>query len=295
MEVRALVCESHVGFAVPCYSSAIALTAEPVALVVHDDGSLSAASRDRLQSALPGSRVVSRQEADDVVEPLLRGRPALRAWRSENPLALKILDTVLMSEADTYRYVDSDVLIDRPVSGLWPAGEPTFMQDRYSAYSARLGWMVARGRRVPGRINAGIMSFPRDRYDLDAIEHFRQRFGSRVNPQWSEQTAWAWLASSMNPRVLDPARVVIASRAPDQAYVRHFVSSIRPMLLARLAADRPMAERQDETHVPIGTMPAPTSTVGERVRVVPRGAAVAARTSFRSWQAARSQPVLAGG
>lgn len=279
MEVRALVCEAHVPFAVACYASAVKRSNEPVELVVHDDGSLSAASYDKLRAGVPGVRMVSRQEADDVVAPLLKGRPALREWRAQNPLALKILDTVLLSSAHTYRYVDSDVLVQRPVSQLWPAGAPTFMQDVYSAYSARLSWLLRPGRRVPGRLNTGVMSFPSMLVDVDALEHFRQRFASRVNPQWSEQTAWAWLAAPHSPRLLDPSQVMVAGGDRDDACVLHFVRSARHLLRARLAGPQDDAAATGSP-VRIGTEPAASSAAMERIGVYPRGAAVAVRASL---------------
>jgi hypothetical protein len=83
---------------------------------------------------------VVRSEADQRVADLLTRRPALRAFRQANPLALELIDIPLLAGGDL-AYCDSDVLFLRPFTGLFrfPGADvgAVFMSDRQNAYSVR--------------------------------------------------------------------------------------------------------------------------------------------------------------
>ena len=90
--VSTLLGHAHVEMGLLCLGSLLRFSAEPLRLRVHDDGSLTAADRERLAAALGEPEVVPRRVADERVEELLAARPAARAFRRENPLALKLFD-----------------------------------------------------------------------------------------------------------------------------------------------------------------------------------------------------------
>src|SRR5579864_7907589 len=87
--VATLLGHAHVEMALLCLGSLLRFSATPLRLRIHDDGSLTRADLERL-AGLGQPEIVSRQEADDRLAEVLAARPATRAFRAANPLALKL-------------------------------------------------------------------------------------------------------------------------------------------------------------------------------------------------------------
>lgn len=247
--VRSLLGRSQVAMALACLGSLLCRSAEPVRLVLHDDGTLDEEARARLLDGLDGSVIVTREEADDRLAPLLARTPAIRAYRETNPLGLKLVDVVLLGASETLAYCDADVLFLQPFSGLFealPAGvDALFMADSDNAYSVR-SWdfLSTPGLRLRSRINSGIVRFRRPLYDLERVEWFlaRPRLARRT-PVWSEQTCWAVLSAAVATHLTDPLQVRFPPACPADAagaVALHFISPLRDRLPAYLAdqADR---------------------------------------------------------
>src|SRR5436190_6274625 len=115
--VASLVGGRQMQFALPCLESLLTYSADAIALRIHDDGTLTAGDQALIGEHL-GATVVTREEADGFVEPLLRRYPRLSGFRRQNPLALKLIDVALF-EADLIRFCDADILFRRPFSGLF--------------------------------------------------------------------------------------------------------------------------------------------------------------------------------
>ena len=246
LRVASLLGHAQVELAILGLGSLLRGSAEPLALRLHDDGSLTAGDRDRLAAALDDPQVVLRSEADERAAGVLARRPALAAFRRRNPLALKLVDAVLYA-GETLAYCDTDVLFVRPFSGLFPAGgsPALFMADRQNAYSVR-SWHLLQDRlterrmRLPGRVNSGILRFPASAWDPDLLEWYLARPEFGFAPVWMEQTAWALLAGAAGCRLLDPAQIAIpepgevpgvpGEGAPGDRIALHFVSPVRSIL-----------------------------------------------------------------
>ena len=95
--VRSLVCHRDVGYALFCLDSLRRNSQEPLTLVIHDDGSLTSEDQELLRTSL-SAEIVSRRQADETMNEKLRTRRHSAAFRSQNPLALKLLDVVLMDK-----------------------------------------------------------------------------------------------------------------------------------------------------------------------------------------------------
>ncbi|MBW8873580.1 MAG: hypothetical protein JF614_01335 [Acidobacteria bacterium] len=237
LRVASIVGHRQVEMAVLCLGSLLRHSAEELALRLHDDGSLTAADRERLAAELRGPEVVSRAEADEQTADFLARHPALRAFRRGNVMALKLIDAMLFA-GDELAYCDSDVLFLRPFSGLYPLRETAagamFMSDRQNAYSIR-SWHLLRypGLRLPWRLNAGITAFRAAGFDLDLLEWYVSRPELQFAPVWMEQTAWGLLAGRVGCRLLDPDQVAIpvpGEPAPAGIVALHFVSPVRSLL-----------------------------------------------------------------
>jgi hypothetical protein len=259
--VATLLGHAHVEMAVACLGSLRRYSADPIDLRIHEDGSLTAEDRGRLREALGDPDFVPRAEADARVADLLASRPALRAFRRSNPLALKLIDIPLLAGDDDLAYCDADVLFLRPFSGLFRfPGEDTgavFMSDRQNAYSVR-SWHLLTQRRLklPCRVNSGLLLFRSRFQDPDLLEWYLGRPEFGFAPVWSEQTAWALLGARAGCRLWDPRLV----RLPEleggdalDAVALHFVNPLRGLLPGFL---RGAADRRGEAPVAVGTVPA---------------------------------------
>src|ERR1700674_1412662 len=245
--VSTLLGHAHVDMALLCLGSLLGFSADRLRLRVHDDGSLTAADLERLAAGLRDPEVVPRREADERLADHLAGRPATRALRAANPLALKLVDVPLLAAAGELAYCDSDVLFLRPFARLFhlpPTAGALFMCDPQNAYSVR-SWHLLRERRLrlAARVNTGIVGFRTGCYDLDLVEWFLARPEYRFAPVWVEQTGWALLAPPAGCLLLDPGAVGIpvpGREPPERQVALHFVSPMRGLLegVARRAAER---------------------------------------------------------
>jgi hypothetical protein len=238
MVVESLLGHAQTDLALECLGSLQRCSKEPLTLRLRDDGSLTAADRERL-AVLGEPEIVPRVRADERVEPLLSRHPASLRYRREHPLGMKLFDGVL-GESGTLRFCDSDVLFLRPVSRVFPddPGEPRFLEDVQNAYSLR-SWQLARHRlRIGRRINSGLLAFPREAFDLDQVEWYLSRPEMAFAPMWREQTAWALLAATRPSTTFDRWSFRIAKGPPTPAdaaqppIALHFVSPSRGFLPA---------------------------------------------------------------
>lgn len=260
--VTSLLGHRQVEMALACLGSLLRYCAEPLRLLLHDDGSLTASDRERLEAALGGPEIRSREEADEGVADALARYPAARALRRGNPLGLKLLDVPLLAAGETLSFCDADVLFLRPFSGLFRlpgAGVGAlFMSDRQNAYSVR-SWHLLRHRRLrlPRRINTGIVHSRAASYDLDLLEWYLSHPAFHFAPEWAEQTAWALLGQRAGCRRVDPGQLAFPPAADDPApgdpVAFHFVSPLRRHLTPILARSR---DRSHEEPVVIRSLPA---------------------------------------
>lgn len=217
--VRTLIGHKQVEVGLRCLASLLRFSADPIDLVIHDDGTLTIDDRERLVADLPGSTIVSRAEADSIVQPLLERYPGCRAYRERHPLALKLLDIPLLA-SEELAYCDSDILFLKRFARMFElVGDgysAIFMRDAQEAYSLRPWHIFPFGKiRIPGHINSGLIFYRTSKYDLDFVEWFlgRPELAGvfRKRPHWIEQTCWAALGWRAGCRVWSSAQLMIAN------------------------------------------------------------------------------------
>jgi hypothetical protein len=236
--VSTLLGHAHVAMALRCLGSLLRLSARPLRLLIHSDGSLTAEDLERLAAGLGEPAVVPRREADEHMQDLLAGRPAARAFRAANPLAAKLLDATLLAPDDELAYCDADVLFLRPFSGLFDlpgSAGALFMTDPQNAYSVRSWHLLREPRlRLAAHVNSGVVVFRKSCFDLDLLEWFLGQPEYRFAPVWVEQTCWALLGQAAACRLLDPHAIAIPVPGQEEADGRrvalHFVSPVRALL-----------------------------------------------------------------
>jgi len=265
--VQTLMGEKGIEHSLICLQSVARYSRQPVRFNIHDDGTLSRTSYERLSQALPGVTVISRKEADDYVQPLLRSYNRCSAIRSRHPLFLKLFDLALVGTGHLF-YLDSDILFFRPFKGLFETTYPIdalFMKDTREGYAVRPWKLKPFGPvSLASLINTGIICCRRSLVDLDFIEHLLKQlsadnvFGTRG--QWAEQTCWAALAERNSSAVLDPDvyKMVqpVATSLAETTVAVHFVSTYRPQLFKMLNLQRDI----DLEPIPVKFTPARTCT-----------------------------------
>jgi hypothetical protein len=262
--IRALICHRDIDLGILCLGSLNRFSADPVQIVLHDDGSLTREDRSKLLDALPSVILIAREEADAVILPLLRNYPRCSAFRMRNPLGLKLIDAPYFAQGDII-FVDTDVLFLRPFKGAfrWPsdAVQSVFLHDYFDSFCLR-PWQ-ARGLTLRSRYNAGLMMIRRHHFDLMTMERLVETIetnpGFMNNLEWFlEQTCWAAIASRIEARRWKPQQMrVIGPQAKydGRLVAGHFVGSVRPLLhsFKEQAVEAGMADRPP---VEIGFVPA---------------------------------------
>jgi hypothetical protein len=248
--VRTLLGHRDVELAAHCLATMVHCSADPVQLVIHEDGSLTAADAIRLGEALPGARIIRRNEADARMREKLAHHPQAQMFRETSVWGLKLLDMALCEPGDCY-YLDSDIRFFRPFQGLFCrpglAGRSVFLRDTvWTAYSIRPWHLWGRRRlRVVEGINTGLSLIDRALYDLDFVEWFLTQPDWRVIPAWTEPTCWAALAARTNGHAADPAQITNlypGATVTDETVGAHFLSAYRGCFAAELAA--PVAQEK---------------------------------------------------
>jgi hypothetical protein len=233
--VRSLLCHRDVDLAVHCFESVLSLSADPVEMVIHEDGSLTEADCALIQEKLPGSRIVPRKHADEVMREKLRGHPNALNFREGSVWGLKLLDVVL-AEPGMCLYMDGDIRFFRPFRGLFTdeatRGRCVFLRDTvWQAYSIR-PWHLTdkRGLQVVSGINTGLTLCDPEVFDLDYVDWFLAQSDWRVIPAWTEPTCWAALAMRAKGHAVNSRQIVNLYRSATltpEAIGGHFLSAHR--------------------------------------------------------------------
>lgn len=244
MKIRVLLCERDVDMALRCIGSYFAFGRDrfEASLIIHDDGSLSERSKDRLRAALPIHSTVGRREADAAVSQALRGFPRLLNERCRNIFLLKFVDVNVLERDDQsgdgfVRILDSDILFLRPFKNAFeqhPAFDFTCMQDARNGYSPS-AYQCAVFRRFPvlERVNAGLVQMRVDLWDPEYLERILGDARMFGRPVFIEQTLWAILGQRGRAAVLDPGQVTFMQRGTQPHHRRiaaHFVTPCRDLL-----------------------------------------------------------------
>ena len=233
--LRTLLCHRDVDLAIHCLDSVLQFSADPVQVVIHEDGSLSPEDREKLATCLPGSRILDRHVADEQMAERLAAYPNARAFRESSVWGLKLFDIVL-AEPGLCFYLDSDIRFFRPFRGLFiessTRGRCVFLRDTvWQAYSIRPWHLLdQRKLRLASGINTGLTLCDPHVFDLGFVDWFLGQLDWRVIPAWTEPTCWAALALRADGHAVDPEQVTNlypSAKVTDNTLGAHFLSAYR--------------------------------------------------------------------
>lgn len=172
---------------------------------IHEDGSVDARARARIEAKLPGVRFVTRKEADVAAAKLLDAYPACLRNRSRHNLFLKFFDPIAFAPGGKYLILDSDLFFYRRPDFLlnWAQGDEKacyYNRDYKEVYALpRKDIERVMGIRLWECFNSGLVCICREAIHLNLAEKLLSNFESVApHPQFFEQTMYALCASVLN-------------------------------------------------------------------------------------------------
>lgn len=164
--------------------------------VVMDDGSLKEKDIKFLESF--NLKVISAQEIEQKVIPLLKPYKNLKNMRSKVILYRKLLDpTLLFCSSNRILFVDSDVFFAQPFN--IPSDIPDFLfpVDETSGYSG--SWHLPIHKDMVWGLNSGFILYRPDQINIDLLDSLVSQYLLLSScPWWSEQSAWSLIAGMIN-------------------------------------------------------------------------------------------------
>lgn len=174
-------------------------------IFIHEDGSVDARARARIEAKLPGVTFVTRKEADEAAAKLLAAYPACLRNRYRHNLFLKFFDPIAFAPGDKYLILDSDLFFYRRPDLLlnWAQGDEKscyYNRDYKEVYALpRKDIERVMGIRLWECFNSGLVCICREAIDLNLAEKLLSNFESVApHPQFFEQTLYALCASALN-------------------------------------------------------------------------------------------------
>ena len=233
VEIHSLICHRDVNMMLTSAKSFLRFL-PAASLVLHDDGSITAADRATFEQHLPGSRIVTREEADSALRQVLP--PDVYAQRAKYFFLLKLFDFNFFHAGKKTILLDSDIVfLARPDEIVdWASRDnvaPFYNEDWCSSYRAKT---LPAGIEIPPKLNAGFMGYG-GRFTMQEIWEC-----CRAVDYWLEdQTIYALLLAGKDAEALDALRyrVYTGGEVKPTTPMVHFISPNRftTLLYPRLA------------------------------------------------------------
>jgi hypothetical protein len=194
--VYTLLCERDMPMAMLTLPYIINAIQPQQQLHIFDDGSFTASSIEKLQSLSDRIKVITLKERNErIVEKLGRYENCIK-YRSEFPLAFKMLDIPLIAKEAGNRFIftDSDIIYLKNCDAYFQRDVNTYLKTDAIKLSVKLSRALLNYNwKIPLRFNSGYFSFGLDDYDLEFVNYYLGLPNVRHMPWLSEQTCWALL------------------------------------------------------------------------------------------------------
>jgi len=207
-------------------------------LCIHCDATVPAEAIGILRHHFPQGRVISRTEADAVVEQALAGFPKCQQFRKTNVLAPKVFDFITFLASDRMALFDSDLLFfSEPTEYLRQLEDlnqrkNVFNADIASAYTVTP--QVVRdhaGMELRPLINSGLGLVHRSSIRFDWVEDFLKLPGLLDGHFWRiEQTLYALCSSRHGVELLSPDYAFYKEAGLQGRPFRHYIGEIRHLM-----------------------------------------------------------------
>lgn len=172
VEVHSLVCSKHV------YGYLLAIVSflkyyNDVSVVVHDDGTLSEDDKKLILNCVNGARIISKEEADNVVNPLLQNHPECKRYRDEFVNAKQLFDFAFLSRGKKIIALDSDTLFLKGPTELidWIKNPKNIIRYNYEeSLEGQITFRKSFGIEINLDLNIGFLCFFENLINLNSIE-----------------------------------------------------------------------------------------------------------------------------
>lgn len=233
-EIHSLVCHRDVNMMLISAKSFLRFCPQ-MALIIHDDGSLTKSDRARLHKHLPGLEIIDRSAADEVMRSVLP--PQVFLMRQRYVFLMKLFDFNYFHNGTHTILLDSDIIFlrrpDEVVDWLVQRNAPPFYnKDWCSSYRAN---SVPPGVTLPPWLNAGFMGYA-GKFSMEKIYNLCIELD-----YWLEdQTLYALLLAGTGASPLDARQYMVytGQELDDHQTMVHFISPnrFRTLLYPKLAA-----------------------------------------------------------
>ncbi len=211
-------------------------------VVLHDDGTLTAETAEALVKIFDSRlNILTREDADNEMANVLVQHLHCQQYRVRHPLALKIFDIPVLTPAERYLLIDSDVLFFRRPNTLlnWVDSgkkECWFNEDvqEASLLSPDEAKEVFNIKLWP-KVNSGLCCITTEAIDLDFCDHAMRKSKIANGRLWRiEQTLHALCVSRYNKGGILPHyyEVSLGKSASDDCIARHYVGAVRDRFFA---------------------------------------------------------------
>lgn len=117
MEIHTLSCHHHLYMYMTAVKSFLRYFKD-IAIVVHDDGSLSDRDKALLREHIKGIKIIDKRVADKKMEKILAYFPNSRRYRARIVNSMELFDNILLAEKDQIICMNSDILFSKEPSEL---------------------------------------------------------------------------------------------------------------------------------------------------------------------------------
>lgn len=230
-ELHTLTCHTHLFMYITAIKSLLRFCCD-VAVVVHDDGTLTTRDIATIEHHIVGIRVIRRPDADKVMEEFLPPFPNTRSYRDKIINSLELTDHPLLASTKKIIITNSDVLfLGRPDDVIqWIATDDDTVLCVYEEEPHQQARFLARiNSPFPPHLTLALLCFNKSLVDLTTIEDLL----SRVRPEdelWSvgQNLLPALIGKNVNGgkvRFLDRKLYQASAVFRDDAIFRHYWTS----------------------------------------------------------------------
>jgi hypothetical protein len=171
-EIHSLICSTRVQEYLISIKSFLYFFTD-VAVVVHDDGSLSEDDKNLIVSHISGVKIISKESADDAVDALLENKPFCKKYRNNFVNAKQLLDFALLSEGEKIISLDSDTLfLNKPIELIdWINDSKDVVKYSHETKADEQNRVrLSLGYEEESYVNIGFSAYPKGVLDLELTE-----------------------------------------------------------------------------------------------------------------------------
>ncbi|SRR6266568_5972360 len=254
-ELHTLTCHQHVFMYITAAKSLLRFVSD-IAVVVHDDGTLTGRDIATIEHHIQGIKVIRRRDADALLENCLAPFPKTAKYRAEIVNSLELTDHAILAGKQKLIITNSDILfLRRPDQVIqWIAGEDGDVLCVYEKEPAQQAEFLARmNSSFPPHLTLALVCLYRDMVEPADIEELLSQF-KHTDASWfiGQNSLPVLIGNKMDKskiRFLDQQLYEASGVFREGAVFRHYwtsIASLRPQYFADAA--KVIAELKSADH-----------------------------------------------